>query len=138
MDATSILRAAGLKVTPQRKAVYEAMMELRHAPIESVIERVQARDGGITVSTVYRILDSFCKAGVLGLVSRPDTGKCYYDITATEHHHIFEGKEIVDYMDPELSRLVRQYLHEHHPASGDIDRVQVQIVINKQCLTNKK
>ena len=34
MEGTDKIREAGLKLTPQRKAVYEAMTELRHAPIE--------------------------------------------------------------------------------------------------------
>ena len=33
-----IIKNAGLKITPQRKVVYEVMMELRHAAIENKIE----------------------------------------------------------------------------------------------------
>ena len=62
MEAIDKIREAGLKLTPQRKAVYEAMMELRHAPIEAIISCVQSKDKEITLSTVYRILDSFYKA----------------------------------------------------------------------------
>ena len=61
MEGTDKIREAGLKLTPQRKAVYEAMTELRHAPIEEIISSVQSKDKEITLSTVYRILDSFCK-----------------------------------------------------------------------------
>lgn len=44
MEAIDKIREAGLKLTPQRKAVYEAMMELRHAPIEAIISCVQSKD----------------------------------------------------------------------------------------------
>lgn len=71
MEGTDKIREAGLKLTPQRKAVYEAMTELRHAPIEEIISCVQSKDKEITLSTVYRILDSFCKAGLLSLVCHP-------------------------------------------------------------------
>ena len=57
----------------------------------------------MTLSTIYRILDTFCKAGILSLVCHPGTGKCYYDICVTEHHHVFDEREIMDYMDPELT-----------------------------------
>ena len=58
MEAIDKIREAGLKLTPQRKAVYEAMMELRHAPIEAIISCVQSKDKEITLSTyiVYSIL----------------------------------------------------------------------------------
>lgn len=137
MEATDKIREAGLKLTPQRKAVYEAMMELQHAPIEAIISYVQSKDEEITLSTVYRILDSFCRANLLSLVCHPETGKCYYDITVHGHHHLFTGEQIVDYDDPELTSLVQQYLEAHNIASADINKIQIQITLNK-CLTNKK
>ncbi|MFQ7112632.1 hypothetical protein [Hallella bergensis] len=36
---------------------------------------MEARDGAITVSTIYRILDSFCQAHLLPLVIHPDLGE---------------------------------------------------------------
>lgn len=136
METTDKIREVGLKLTPQRKAVYEAMMELRHAPIESIISCVQSKDKEITLSTVYRILDSFCKAGLLSLVCHPETGKCYYDITVHNHHHLFNGQQIMDYEDPELTLLIQQYLGKKNLASADIGKIQVQIILNK-CLTKK-
>lgn len=138
METTDNIKNAGLKITPQRKAVYEAMMELRHATVEDIINHVQSKDGGITVSTIYRILDSFCKANLLSLVFHPDTEKCYYDITVAEHHHVFEGKQISDYMDSGLTELIRKYLKKHDFASVDIDKVQVQITINNLMSNSKK
>ena len=136
MEGIDKIREAGLKLTPQRKVVYEAMMELRHAPIETIISCVQSKDKEITLSTVYRILDSFCKAGVLALVCHPETGKCYYDITVHGHHHLFDGQQIMDYEDPELTRLIQQYLESKNLVSADIGKIQVQIILNK-CLTKK-
>lgn len=131
VESTDNIKSAGLKVTPQRKVVYEAMMELRHAPIDEIIKCVQAKDSEITVSTIYRILDSFCKANLLSHVFNPGVGKSYYDITVKEHHHVFEGEHIMDYMDEGLSELIRQYLKNKDFASVDIDKIQVQITINK-------
>lgn len=136
MEKIDKIREAGLKLTPQRKAVYEAMIELRHAPIEAIISSVQSKDQEITLSTVYRILDSFCKAGLLSLVCHPETGKCYYDITVHEHHHLFDGQQIMDYEDPELTRIIQQYLENKNLVSADIGKIQVQITLNKR-LTKK-
>lgn len=137
VESIENIKNAGLKVTPQRKAVYEAMMELRHATIDEIIKYVQSKDSEITVSTIYRILDSFCKASLLSLVFHPEMGKSYYDITVTEHHHIFEGQQIMDYMDDGLTELIRQYLKDNIFASVDINKIQVQISVNNQKSNSK-
>ncbi len=134
MEAIDKIREAGLKLTPQRKAVYEAMMELRHAPIEAIISCVQSKDKEITLSTVYRILDSFYKAGLLSQVYHPQTNKCYYDITVHSHHHLFYGQQIVDYENPELTQLIQQHLEKKNLVSADIEKIQVQITVNKSLI----
>ncbi len=138
METVDNIKKAGLRITPQRKAVYEAMIELRHATIDDIINKVQSADGEMTVSTIYRILDSFCKANLLSLVFNPGMGKSYYDITVKEHHHVFKGQQILDYMDDGLTALVRQYLKDNDFASEDISKVQVQIIINNSKSNPKK
>ncbi len=130
MEATDKITEAGLKVTPQRKAVYEVMMELRHAPIEAIISRMQSKGIDMTLSTVYRILDSFRKAGLLSQLCHPHTNQCYYDITAHSHHHLYAGQQIIDYEDPELTQLIRQYLEQKNRISDKIADIQVEIMID--------
>ncbi len=125
------IKEAGLKLTPQRREVYEAMMQLRHATVEDIIERVQSRNKEVTLSTIYRILDSFCAANILSFIYHPDTGKCYYDITVAEHHHLFDGTSIEDYADTELSQLIRTYLESKHFTEEEIAKIQVQVTLKK-------
>lgn len=125
------IKEAGLKLTPQRREVYEAMMQLRHATVEDIIERVQSRNKEVTVSTIYRILDSFCSANILSFIYHPDTGKCYYDITVAEHHHLFDGTTIDDFADSELSRLIREYLERKNFSVEEIGKIQVQVTLKK-------
>ena len=127
---TQAIKTAGLKVTPQRRMVYEVMQELRHASVDTVIEKVRERNPDITVSTIYRILDSFCKAKVLSSVGNSADGKQYFDITVGNHHHLFDGQKIADYDDPELTRLIYRYLAGKLPGDTNIDKIQVQIIIN--------
>ncbi|HIT82416.1 MAG TPA: transcriptional repressor [Candidatus Caccoplasma merdavium] len=131
METIDNIKLAGLRITPQRKAVYEAMMELRHASIDEIIKKVQSKDGEMTVSTIYRILNSFCTANLLSNIFNPDAGKSYYDITVAEHHHVFKGEQVMDYMDDELTAMIRKYLKNKNFASEDIEKVQVQIIINE-------
>ncbi len=130
-DGLKRIKEAGLKLTPQRREVYEAMMQLRHATVEDIIERVQSRNKEVTVSTIYRILDSFCSANILSFIYHPDTGKCYYDITVAEHHHLFDGTTIDDFADSELSRLIREYLERKNFAVEEIGKIQVQVTLKK-------
>ena len=130
-DGLKRIKEAGLKLTPQRREVYEAMIQLRHATVEDIIERVQSRNKEVTVSTIYRILDSFCSANILSFIYHPDTGKCYYDITVAEHHHLFDGTTIDDFADSELSRLIREYLERKNFSVEEIGKIQVQVTLKK-------
>ena len=134
MTTTDKIKQAGLKVTPQRIVVYEVMTELGHAQMEEILSAVQAKVCNMTPSTVYRILDSFCKANRLAMMCHPETGKCYYDITAHEHHHLYVGNKIVDFDDSELSALIRRYLREKYVVESDeeIAKIQVQIITHKK------
>ena len=131
METIDNIKLAGLRITPQRKAVYEAMMELRHASIDEIIKKVQSKDGEMTVSTIYRILNSFCTANLLSNIFNPDAGKSYYDITVAEHHHVFKGEQVMDYMDDELTAMIRKYLKNKNFGSEKKEKVQVQIIINE-------
>ena len=99
--------------------------------LDEIIKKVQSKDGEMTVSTIYRILNSFCTANLLSNIFNPDAGKSYYDITVAEHHHVFKGEQVMDYMDDELTAMIRKYLKDKNFASEDIEKVQVQIIINE-------
>ena len=129
MESIENIKAAGLKLTPQRIAVYKSMIKLRHARLEAIVEDLKTDHDNLTLSTVYRVLDSFCDAGLLSLVCHPETGECYYDITVRNHHHLFNGNEIVDYNDEELTEMIREYIKKKRPELNDIEKIQVQITI---------
>ena len=131
MEIREKIKAAGLKATPQRRLVYEVMQELCHSPIDEVITRAQSVSPDVTISTVYRILESFCSAGLLSKINHPD-GKTYFDITPQEHHHIFNSSgSIIDFEDEQLSELIRMNL-KHKLGSGEtIQKIQIQVITTK-------
>ena len=125
-----IIREAGLRVTPQRRLVYETMLELRHATIDDISTFVAGKDSLINLSTVYRIVETFCNAHLLTMVFHPSTGKCFYDITVAEHHHFFDGVRVIDFRDPLLSDIIQTYLKASGRYSSlDVDKIQVQITV---------
>lgn len=131
MEIRDKIKAVGLKATPQRRLVYEIMQELCHTPIDEIIARVQATSPDVTVSTIYRIMESFCSAGLLSKINHPD-GKTYFDITPAEHYHIFNSMgEIVDFQDEELNALIRAKLKTKIAAGEKIEKISIQIITTK-------
>lgn len=130
MESVDRIKETGLKLTPQRKIIYEIMMKLGHATVEDITSLAHSEGNEMTVSTVYRILDSFCNAGLLSRISGPESGKCYYDITTHEHSHVFYGHKIVDYDDSALTGMIREYLQDKGDIPGEISRIQIQITVN--------
>jgi len=130
MNSGEIIKETGLKVTPQRKMIYELMTEAGHSTIEEIIAKVKEQDPGITFSTVYRIMDSFCKVGLLSKLHHPN-GKNYYDITPKDHHHVFLNDLLFDYDDPELTSLIASYLEKKSfKYSGNIEKILIHIIVN--------
>lgn len=129
MNTGEIIKQAGLKATPQRKIVYELMMELGHSQIDEIIARVRQQNPEVTISTVYRILDSFCETGLLSKMHHPN-GKCFYDITPSDHHHVFINSTVIDYVDPELTELIKNHLKGDLFNHLDIEKISIQIFVN--------
>ena len=54
-----IFQEKGMKVTPQRVAIYEAIVKLNNHPTaEIVIDYIKANNPNISVGSVYKVLDS--------------------------------------------------------------------------------
>ncbi len=130
MDFDDIIKQAGLKSTPQRRSVYAAMSSLGHATLEEIDAALRSLGCEMPPSTLYRVLDSFCRAGLLMTIPHPETGKIYYDITVREHHHCFRGNLISDLAAPGLSQAIRSFLKSRKIiAPEEIDRIQVQLIV---------
>ena len=127
MGTREKIKRAGLKATPQRKMIYELMAASGHSSIDEIITKVQQQNPEITLSTIYRILDTFCIAGLLSKMYHPN-GKCYYDITLSEHHHVFIDKEVIDYVDPELTEIVKKHLKGDFFKDLNIEKISINII----------
>lgn len=132
MKIRAKIKDAGLKATPQRRLVYEIMQKLQHAPIDEVADEAQAVVPGINVSTVYRIMESFCEAGLLSKINHPN-GKTYFDITTSEHHHIInEAGNVTDIEDAELTELIKERLKDKIGEGQIIEKISIQIITSEK------
>ena len=132
MNTSDKMRSKGLKATPQRRVVYDIVGELCHASIEEIITKTQETNAEITVSTIYRILNSFCDHDLLAKLNHPN-GKTYYDINMHEHQHIITSEQVlIDLNDPELTQFIRQRVLEQIGATNQIDKISVQIMTSQK------
>jgi len=123
------LKEKGLKVTPQRVATYEAIVNLNNHPTaENVIEYVKANHPNISVGTVYKVLDSLVENNLLKKV-KTEKDIMRYDAVLSNHHHLYcvETDRIEDYEDEELNQLINDYFIKNTIENFKVTDIKLQI-----------
>jgi Fur family peroxide stress response transcriptional regulator len=83
----TIIRAAGIKLTPQRLAIYgEVARTGDHPDIEAVFKGVRRTMPSVSLDTVYRTLALFQGLGLVMTV-RPLGHHVRFDANTAPHHH---------------------------------------------------
>jgi Fur family ferric uptake transcriptional regulator len=82
------LRSRGLRVTPQRRLVLEAVHALGHSTPEQVAERVQVVTPSLSLSTVYRTLDLLEEMGVVSHTHLGHRAPTYHAVGHADHIHL--------------------------------------------------
>jgi Fur family peroxide stress response transcriptional regulator len=81
-------REAGMNVTPQRIAIYRALLQSEDHPTPEMLYRtVSAEMPSLSLATIYKTLDALASVGL----ARPvpvDTEKRRYDANDDAHHHL--------------------------------------------------
>jgi Fur family peroxide stress response transcriptional regulator len=87
-DFEKLCRSRGIRVTPQRLAVYRALTEdLGHPTAESVYKRVHKRLPGLSQATIYRTLQFLEDENLIRRVSSPGAiGR--FDANIDPHQHL--------------------------------------------------
>ena len=79
------LHQRGLRMTPQRQLVLDAVRELGHATPEQICGRVQQAAPAVNITTVYRTLDLLERIGV---VRHTHLGHGAPTYSEQEHEHV--------------------------------------------------
>lgn len=119
----------GLKVTPQRIAILEAIYALNNHPTaEMIMEYIKERHPGIAAGTVYKVLDVLIRHQLI-LRVKTDKDVMRYDGILKNHHHLYcvETEEISDYVDEDLDQLLEEYFIKKGIENFDIREVRLQI-----------
>ena len=119
----------GLKITPQRIAILEAIYTLsNHPTAEMIKEHIKDTHPGIASATVYKVLDVLEESQ---LIRRVKTGRDIkrYDGIVGDHHHLYssESEEIRDYMNAELDQLLADFFKKNKIEGFRIEEIRLQI-----------
>lgn len=132
MEAEEIIQkltGKGLKVTPQRIAVFEAVLQLKNHPTaESIINYIKKTYPNIATATVYKVLDALTENG---LIKRVKTEKdiMRYDAIMENHHHLYctETDRIEDYNDEQLDKMIEDYFRRKGIPDFQVEDIKLQI-----------
>jgi Fur family transcriptional regulator, peroxide stress response regulator len=124
------LVSSGLKVTPQRIAIFEAVAHLNNHPtVEQIIDYIRKNHPNVAIATVYKVLDALVNNK---LIARVNTEKdiTRYDAVIETHHHIYfsDSKKIEDYVDHELNDILKSYFKNKEIPGITVEDIKLQII----------
>lgn len=103
-----MLRGAGLRVTRQRQAITQALLESRdHPDADAVLARARAIDASVSQATTYRTLSALTDKGYLR-AHQFSNGPTRFEVETGAHHdHLIDmdSGEIVEFVDAEIEAL---------------------------------
>jgi Fur family transcriptional regulator, peroxide stress response regulator len=120
----------GLKVTPQRIAILEAIIKLNNHPTaENIIEYIRKNHPNIATATVYKVLDALDENEIIRKV-KTDKDFMRYDAIIEKHHHLYsaESDRIEDYFDSELNVLIDDYFKKKGIPDFEIRDIRLQVI----------
>lgn len=129
-DISTKLNEKGLKVTPQRIAILEAIIKLNNHPTaENIIEYIRKNHPNIATATVYKVLDALMSNGLIKKV-KTERDIMRYDAIIENHHHLYcsESDRIEDYNDKELNDLLAKYFDKNGILDFKIEDIKLQII----------
>lgn len=128
--AVRILVEKGLKVTPQRIAVLDIILNLNNHPAaENIEEYLRISYPHIPIGTVYKILEVFVNNGIITRV-KTDNDIIRYDAILEKHHHLYcsQSEQIEDFYDDNLNKILDDYFRKKQIPNFKIEDIKLQII----------
>ena len=83
-------RKEGLRITPQRRMIFDLLAEDdSHPPMEDIYQRLKSQMPDVSRSTVYKIIHELIEMGELNKVGDLGYSSARYDVNTTHHHHLY-------------------------------------------------
>ena len=124
------LSEKGLKVTPQRIAILEAIIKLNNHPTaENIIDYIRNNHPNIATATVYKVLDALVSNKLIEKV-KTERDVMRYDAIMKSHHHLYssESDRIEDFTDTDLNEMIENYFEKKKIPDFKIEDIKIQII----------
>jgi Fe2+ or Zn2+ uptake regulation protein len=105
------LKEKGYKMTPQRRAVIQALSECgQFTDASSILDYVRKANPDVGLDTVYRNLRLLISIGVVNQINNPGNDRTIYELNTKPHHHhavcLLCGKiECIDYCPGDFEKM---------------------------------
>lgn len=120
----------GLKITPQRTAIYKALLGSKeHPTTDTVFRNIQPEYPNISFDTVNRTLLTFAQVGIIEVIES-FSGARRFDPNIDSHHHIHcvQCGDILDFEDADYDNLrVPDYISNKHRI------ISKRVILNVLC-----
>lgn len=117
-----LLKDKGVRLTPQRQAVLEYLDEtVSHPTAEDIYRNIRRRFQGVSLATVYNIMNLFKEMGIVlelkygDMASRFDGNfKNHYHISCIECGRVFDyDRPLVEGLEEEAAKMSGFKIHGH-------------------------
>lgn len=128
-DIRDKLTEKGLKVTPQRMFILEAIYELNNHPTaDNILDYIKDMHPHIATGTVYKVLNVLVENNLIKKV-KTEKDKMRYDSNMESHHHLYDSASdvIKDFYDEELDELLRNHFKKKNIPGFKIEEIVMQI-----------
>jgi Fur family peroxide stress response transcriptional regulator len=125
----NLISGKGLKVTPQRMRVLEAIYLLdNHPTAENILEYIRRNDPNIGYGTVYKVLETLVEHNLIVKV-KTEKDVMRYDGILENHHHLYckQCDYIEDYHNEKLDKLLTDFFHENEIDNFIIEDIKLSI-----------
>lgn len=124
------LMEKGLRITPQRLAIYEAILKLNNHPTaDDISAHIKLDHPNIATGTVYKVLESLVENGLIKKV-KTERDVMRYDAILENHHHLYDAgsDRIADYYNNEINELLAEYFRKNGIPDFEIGDIKLQII----------
>jgi Fur family peroxide stress response transcriptional regulator len=107
------LKEAGLRITPQRLAIFhELVASDAHPTAQALFEKLQRELPSLSQATVYNSLQRFVAHGLIWEIGEAGDGAVHYDANPTPHIHLICTRchRVEDVYDVPLEGLVTEVI----------------------------
>ena len=105
------IRAAGLRLTPQRLLIYQTLRQSKHHPTaQGIYDAVKDQLPSLSQATVYNTLQVLLKAGLIHELGEAGDGAIHYDADLTPHVNLIctNCHRVDDFFDVPLDTVADQ------------------------------